>query len=156
MRISVEKINPMNIELIRCHHNPWAIDGELRIAGQKICDTSENLKHHLAAGTYPIRIDRCHHYRRKMPLIMIEDKPMTAKCHHCVKRKVGSQHANLPCFCPQIKIGNGVANRTDGSIIIGLLRLPGFMLKTSDYFDRLIDRLDKAANRGEEITLTIA
>lgn len=145
----------MNIELIRNHRTRWALDGVLRIGGQKICDTSENLQHHLEQGTYSILIDRCHQYRRKMPIVMIADEPMTAKCHHCKKKHIGSQHANLPCFCPQIKIGNGVANRTDGSIIIGQLRLPGFMLKSSDHFDRLIDRLDKAAQRGEAITLTI-
>lgn len=155
----------MNIELIRNHRTRWALDGELRIGGQKICDTSENLMHHLVQGTYSILIDRCHHYRRKMPIVLLDEsskvgplnpfEPLNPRCHSCKKKSIGSQHANLPCYCPQIKIGNGVANRTDGSIIIGQLRLPGLMLKSSDHYDRLIDRLDKAAQRGESITLTI-
>lgn len=145
----------MNIELIRNHRTRWALDGVLRIGGQKICDTSENLQHHLEQGTYSILIDRCHHYRRKMPIVRIDDETLSSKCHLCKKKRISSIHANLPCFCPQIKIGNGVANRTDGSIIIGQLRLPGFMLKSSDHYDLLIDRLDKAAQRGEQITLTI-
>lgn len=145
----------MNIELVRNHRTRWALDGELRIADQKICDTSENLMQHLEHGTYPIRIERCHHYHRKMPIVMITDEPMLAKCHSCKKKTIGSQHANLPCYCPQIKIGNGVANRTDGSIIIGDYYLPGVILNSSDHFNKLIDRLDKAALRGESIMLTI-
>lgn len=145
----------MNIELIRNHRTRWALDGELRIAGQKICDTSENLRHHLNQGTYPIMIERCQHYRRKMPIVRIGNEPMSNVCHFCKKKRVGSIHSNLPCFCPQIKIGHGTANRTDGSIIIGQLRLSGFMLNSSDHFDRLIDRLDKAAQRSEAITISI-
>lgn len=144
----------MDIQIIRNHRTRWALDGELRIGGQKICDTSENLLHHLDQGSYTIQIYRCHHYRRKMPIVMIADEPMTAKCHHCQRKQIGSQHANLPYYCPQIKIGNGVANRTDGSIIIGEHYLSGVLLKSSDHFDRLIDRLDKAALRNEAITLT--
>lgn len=145
----------MDIQLIRNHRSRWALDGELRIMGQKICDTSENLQHHLAPGTYPVLIERCPHYRRKMPIVMISTEPMLAKCHFCKKVLIDSQHANLPCYCPQIKIGNGVANRTDGTIIIGDHYLSGVMINSSEHFNRLIDRLDKAAQRDEPITLTI-
>lgn len=158
----------MNIELIRTKRTRWALDGELRIAGQKVCDTSENLVHHLHGGTHTVKIERCQHYRRKMPIIMVDEASGVAeshgfdhlgtfesKCHHCKKKRIGSQHANLPCYCPQIKLGNGVANRTDGSIIVGERWISGVMLRTAYYYDRLIDRLDKAAQRDEEITLEI-
>lgn len=145
----------MKLEIFRQCKTPWAIDGELRIAGLKVCDTSENTVHHLAPGTYTVRIERCQQYRRKMPRIIVEDKPLEANCRRCSKRHISSIHANLPCYCPQIKIGNGSANRTDGSILVGTLRIPGLILDSSQCFNRLIDRLDKAANRGEDIQLTI-
>lgn len=159
----------MIIEIIRTKRTRWALDGELRIAGQKVCDTSENLAHHLHEGTHMVMIERCQHYRRKMPIVMVDEASSVSefqsfnllgtfesKCHHCKKKKrIDSQHANLPCYCPQLKLGNGVANRRDGSIIVGDRLVSGVVINSSYYFDHLIDRLDKAVQRGEEIMLEI-
>ena len=160
----------MNIVIERIHKNQESIDGNLHIdGGMKICDTAEHAASALPAGTYPVIIHRCKHYRRKMPIISrgdaetAEDKlqnsaPLRAKepdCDHCPKMSFVCNNSTLPRYCPQIKIGNGVFNRADGSIIIGDRIVWGAIKHPVNHFNRLIDRLDKAQNRGEKITLTI-
>ena len=141
----------MNIEIIRLRHSRYAIDGILRISDLKVCDTAENINFHLAPGTYPIRIITCKQYRRKMPCIIINEPD----CSNCPKLGALSNNTALPMVCPQIKIGNGVNKREDGSIIIGERITSGAIAHPTPYFNRLIDRLDKAANLNEPITLTI-
>lgn len=142
----------MRIVLTRTKVSAKATDGVITIDGIRVADCAEHTPSMLPRGTYGVRIDRCTQYRRKMPVICIEHQ---ASCIHCKKRQILSTHAVLPVYCPMIKIGNGVFNRTDGSIIIGDRYLNGIVLHSAPYYDRLIDRLDKAQNRGEQITLTI-
>ena len=166
----MQKSTFMNIQIERTHRTADYIDGTLRIDSiDKICDTAEHAASALPAGTYPVIIHRCKHYRRKMPIISrrdaetTEDKlqnsaPLRAKepdCDHCPKMSFVCNNSTLPRYCPQIKIGNGVYNRTDGSIIIGERIVWGALIHSADHFNRLIDRLDKAQNRGETITVTI-
>ena len=142
----------MRILLTRTNVSQNATDGVITIDGIRVADCAEHTPTMLPQGTYGVRIDRCTQYRRKMPVICIEHQ---ASCFLCKKHKILSTHAVLPVYCPMIKIGNGVFNRTDGSIIIGDRYLNGIVLRSAPYYDRLIDRLDKAQNRGEQITLTI-
>lgn len=141
----------MNIELIRKHIKPETTDGQLYIDSQKVCDCAEHTPTSLPPGTYPIRIHRCKHYRRKMPCVMVGE----LNCASCPSMEYCGNNSTLPKYCPQIKIGNGVYNRTDGSIIIGEYLAPGCMKHPIEYFNRLIDRLDKCQNRKEPINLTI-
>ena len=141
----------MNIEITRQSHSRYAIDGELRISGMKVCDTAENINFHLPPGTYPIRIVPCRQYHRKMPCIIINEPD----CSRCPKLKSIYSNTALPKVCPQIKIGNGVNNREDGSIIIGERITSGAIAHPAPHFNRLIDRLEKAVKRKEEITLSI-
>lgn len=161
----------MNLILERKHINQESTDGLLRNEdGTKICSTAEHTATSLPPGTYPVLIHRCKHYRRKMPLIMVDglefmaegENPIThtpytinQKCETCPKLSYVGNNSTLPCYCPMIKIGNGIHNRTDGSIIIGERITWGCMKHPVEHFNRLIDRLDKAQNRGESITLTI-
>ena len=149
----------MNIIINRYRTNKDSIDGVLKIAGVNVCDTAENAAACIPTGTYKVLINTCKHYRRKMPVILVEGnhKPLTIKrrCRHCPKCSNVSNNSNLPIFCPQIKIGNGVRNRTDGSIIIGEYICPGCLKHPRVHFNRLIDRLDKAQRRGYSISLTI-
>lgn len=142
----------MNIVLNRNFIGKKATDGVITIDNMRVADSAEHTPTMLPQGTYVVGIDHCPQYRRKMPLICIKKY---ADCLHCLKRHILSTHAMLPCFCPMIKIGNGAYNRTDGSIIIGDRYLNGVIINSAPYYDRLIDRLDKAQNRGEKITLTI-
>lgn len=107
-----------------------------------------------------------------MPCLVIDDQvkqqmenrsgraatPMSATehdCSSCPKMEYVCHNSTLPLYCPMIKIGNGVHNRNDGSIIIGERIIWGCMKHPVRHFNRLIDRLDKAQSRGETITLTI-
>lgn len=141
----------MIIELRRYRIKPETTDGQIYIDGQKVCDCAEHTPTSLSPGTYPILIYRCKHYRRKMPCIMIGYLP----CDQCRKMLFVGNNSTLPRYCPQIKIGNGVYNRRDGSIIIGEYLVPGCLTHPAEHFNRLIDRLDKAQNRNEPITLKI-
>lgn len=169
----------MNIFLYRTHRTADSVDGKLMIANEKICDTAENALTCLPEGTYNVLIHRCKHYRRKMPVILLSEgsfkelqkvpkvsglkpietavgmKPIETSCMACPSMEYCGNNSTLPKYCPQIKIGNGVYNRTDGSIIIGEYLAPGCMKHPIEYFNRLIDRLDKCQNRKEPITLTI-
>ena len=141
----------MKIEIKRLCRSRYAIDGELKISGMKVCDTAENVNCHLPPGTYPIRLTTCRHYHRKMPCIITDE----SDCCSCPKLGSISCNTTLPKVCPQIKIGNGVNNREDGSIIIGERIVSGAMAHPAEHFNRLIDRLEKAVKRKEEITLSI-
>ena len=79
----------------------------------------------------------------------------STNCEQCPKMDFVCNNSTLPKYCPQIKIGNGVYNRTDGSIIIGERIVWGALKHSAEHFNRLIDRLDKAQNRGDLITVTI-
>lgn len=149
----------MNIQIERIHRNTDYIDGTLRIDSiDKICDTAEFAPTALKAGTYPVLIHRCKQYRRKIPVVSLEGQSSSSSslsCSACPKLDFICNNSTLPIYCPQIKIGNGVYNRTDGSIIIGERVVWGALIHSADHFNRLIDRLDKAQNRGELITVTI-
>ena len=86
-----------------------------------------------------------------MPCIIVNEPD----CSRCPKLDFISSNTALPIVCPQIKIGNGVNNREDGSIIIGERIVSGAMAHPAEHFNRLIDRLEKAVKRKEEITLSI-
>lgn len=118
----------MNIIITRHRYSKYGVDGTLSINGQHVCDTCEHPDKYLPTGTYPITIIHNKTLRRKVPTF-----PNGAI----------------------IKIGNGPFKLLDGSIIVGKSPLAGLIIHSADHFNRLIDRLDKAQNRGDKITLTI-
>lgn len=142
----------LEITIIRTRVRNLTTDGYLSIGGRQICETAENSQHCIPPGTYSIQFVGCQQYGMKMPLIM------TSQPHHCSKcmrKKLGSIHGNLPCFCPMIKVGNGVFNRTDGSIIVGKNLQPGILLHSGNAFEKLYQRIKKAVQRQSDIQLTI-
>lgn len=142
----------LEITIIRTRVRSHTTDGYLSIAGKQVCHTAENTEHSIPAGTYSIQFATCQQYGMKMPLIL------TSQPHHCskcIRRKLGSIHGNLPCFCPMIKVGNGVYNRTDGSIIVGDHLQPGILLHSGNAFEKLYQRIKKAVQRQNDIQLTI-
>lgn len=165
----------MQIILYRTHRTADSVDGKLMIANEKICDTAENTLTCLPEGTYNVLIHRCKHYRRKMPVILVDESLRVQKfkssshsdenieplnieplnCSACPSMAYCGNNTTLPKYCPMIKIGNGVHKRDDGSIIIGERITWGCMKHPVEHFNRLIDRLDKCQNRKEPITLTI-
>lgn len=142
----------MIIELRRIRHRPDTIDGHIFIDGVKVCDCAENNKFALAPGTYQIILVKCHQHARKMPCVIINGNP---KCNKCMKLDCVSNNTTMPQVCPQIKAGNGVYHREDGSIIVGKHITPGCLSHPKDTFDALYDRIRKNIERGNPVMLTI-
>lgn len=154
----------MNITIKRYRQKTDTIDGHLYIDGQKVCDTAENAHAAVPEGTYSVVISKCLQYSRKMPIIQFTDNSRVIHgnsrskenpCASCPKLDYVGNNTTLPVFCPQLKPGNGVYNRTDGSIILGTYIVPGCLKRPREAFDSVYDRLRKSADRGHKITLTI-
>jgi len=164
----------MHIDLIRYYRKGETIDGILRVDGQKQCDTSENATTALPAGQYIIVRHFCKQYNRFVPLITERQassvktkpletseatetlKPFETGCSECEKLHCVSNNTNMPIFCPQLKMGNGIHNRTDGSIILGTRIVPGCLKLPREPYENLSERIRKISGRGNEITLTIS
>lgn len=133
----------MNIIIQRHSYSRYGIDGTLNISLQQVCHTCEHPHHYLPEGRYKVVVATEKKMRRMVPFILMPDQ-----------QKPTPQS-------PHIKIGNGPFLLLDGSIIIGErvvegnTYVMGLLAHSGYYFDRLIDRLDKAQNRGEDIWLTI-
>lgn len=140
----------MNIELRRYRKRPETIDGRIFIDGMRICDTAENANAALPEGDYHITIAKCKQYSRKM--ILMNPHP---PCEKCTPLAYCGNNSALPCYCPQIKPGNGVYKRLDGSIIVGEYIAPGCLKHPKTTFDNLYERIRKNFERGNEIVLTI-
>ena len=90
-------------------------------------------------------------------------KASVAACTSCCRLDFAGANTPLPRFCPQIKAGNGIHNRWDGSILVGSLTDPndptrnchGCLLHPQAAFDNLFDRIRMSVNRGHEIELII-
>lgn len=79
----------------------------------------------------------------------------STKCEACEQLKWVFYDTTLPCYCPMLKIGNGVYNRPDGSIIVGTHIVPGCVLRSKDAYDPLYQRIRKSIERGNQVILRI-
>lgn len=70
-------------------------------------------------------------------------------------RQTAISHAGDAANCPKLLYGNGVFNRTDGSILVGIYRQPGVVTNSRPIFDRLYDRIEKTLSRGHTVKLVI-
>lgn len=144
----------MNITITRKSRNAEALDGILSIDGFKLCDTAEHCATALAEGTYRIVRHKCKQNGRFVPFI-ITDTMSKPPCESCPKLEFFTCNSTMPCICHQIKIGNGIYNRADGSIIVGTYIAPGCLKNSKEPFESLCERIRKLSSRGSEITLTI-
>ena len=124
--------------------------GRLSIDGNHICDTLENSTSCVPAGEYAITLLKCKQYARKMPCLNPQ-----SPCDLCPKLPFVCNNTTLPCYCPMIKPGNGVHNRLDGSIIIGVYNCLGSIIHPKTAFDSLYERIRKSISRGNQVKLTI-
>lgn len=164
----------MTIVINRTKQTKDAIDGTLHIDGQYICDTVENSQIALPTGQYRIIRHYCKQYKRFMPLVhqleLNEERftkkesrsslsthspQLTTRCSLCTLLEEPNLNSVVSCHCPMLKPGNGVHHRTDGSIILGTLIVPGCLSHPLQAFDPLAERIRKAVTRGKELTLTI-
>ena len=148
----------MHILITRHRYKPATIDGQLSIDGIHICDCAENAHTALPSGTYQIAIVPCRQYARKMPIlspVINNQSSVISICSSCPRKPHIGINTKLPRVCPMLKPGNGVYNRTDGSIIVGEFLVPGCLKHSRFTFDNLYDRIRKNLQRGKEVTLTI-
>ena len=132
-------------------------EGKLYIDDIFICDTLENTHSCLTAGSYPISIMKCKQYRRNVICVesYVDETPHTAKCHKCKLKEMVFGNTVMPQFCGQIKVGNGVYGRRDGSIIVGTRALFGCIISPRSAFDLLYERIRKNIERGKCVSLEI-
>ena len=140
----------MNIILTRDLVRGEYTHGQLTIDGNRVCHTLENTDSRVPAGKYTVTLLKCKQYARKMPCLNPQ-----SPCDLCPKLPFVCNNTTLPCYCPMIKPGNGVHNRLDGSIIVGVYNCLGSLIHPKTTFDPLYERIRKAVSRGTVITLTI-
>ena len=121
----------MNIIIKRTQSIKHFVEGHLYIDEKLICDTLENSSSCLSSGIYAIRIMKC-----KLKEMVFGNTVM-------------------PQFCGQIKVGNGVYGRRDGSIIVGTRALFGCIISPRSAFDLLYERIRKNIERGKCVSLEI-
>ncbi|WP_288278183.1 DUF5675 family protein [uncultured Prevotella sp.] len=134
--------------------------GSLSIDGTRICSTLENSNAQVPSGEYQLSLLKCKQYARKMPclnLLNLEPETWNLKqrCAECKRLPFVCNNTTLPCWCPQIKPGNGVHKRLDGSIIVGVYNCLGSIIKPRDIFDALYERIRKSISRGNKVILCV-
>ena len=143
----------MNILLNRIRTKGEFTEGYLSIDGVQICSTLENSNAQAPAGDYVISLLKCKQHARKMPCL--NPNPPCTQCKKSLNSNPSSLNHTLPCWCPMIKPGNGVHNRLDGSIIIGVYNCLGSIIHPKASFDALYERIRKSISRGNIVTLNI-
>lgn len=148
----------MELKLIRTSHRSEAIDGTLKVDGERLCDTAENAITSLPEGKYRIIRVFCKQYYRFVPKIMLPhetENSLRYQCATCHKQKCVSNNTTLKCVCHQLKMGNGIHHRADGSILLGTAIIPGCLKYTREPYENLSERLRKLDKRNSCVTLTI-
>ena len=102
----------------------------------KVCGTVEREADCLPAGKYRVRIGKCKRLNRKMPyLVPVDDASAKSVA--------------------MIQPGNGPFTMSRGSILVGEVHAPGYVLKSQSLFTTLYERIKKAVWRGNEVMLEI-
>ena len=122
----------------------------------KVCGTVEREADCLPAGKYRVRIGKCIYHRRKMPFLVPMD---SSQCELCCKARHSHEFGDISAFaslpCAMIQPGNGPFTMGRGSILVGEVHAPGYVLKSHPLFTTLYERIRKAVWRGNEVTLEI-
>lgn len=122
----------------------------------KVCGTVEREADYLPAGKYRVRIGKCKRLNRKMPFLVPMD---SSQCELCCKARHSHEFGDISAFaslpCAMIQPGNGPFTMGRGSILVGEVHAPGYVLKSQSLFTTLYERIKKAVWRGNEVTLEI-
>ena len=139
----------------------------------KVCGTVEREADCLPVGKYRVRIGKCIYHRRKMPFLVPMKEDVSAsiesskglcvldssQCELCCKARHSHEFGDISAFtslpCAMIQPGNGPFTMSRGSILVGEVHAPGFVLKSQPLFTTLYERIKKAVWRGNEVTLEI-
>ena len=122
----------------------------------KVCGTVEREADCLPAGKYRVCIGKCIYHHRKMPFLVPMD---SSQCELCCKARHSHEFGDISAFaslpCTMIQPGNGPFTMGRGSILVGEVHAPGYVLKSQPLFTTLYERIKKAVWRGNEVTLEI-
>ena len=122
----------------------------------KVCGTVEREADCLPAGKYRVCIGKCIYHHRKMPFLVPVD---SSQCELCCKARHSHEFGDISAFtsllCAMIQPGNGPFTMSRGSILVGEVHAPGYVLKSQPLFTTLYERIKKAVWRGNEVTLEI-
>ena len=122
----------------------------------KVCGTVEREADCLPAGKYRVCIGKCIYHHRKMPFLVPMD---SSQCELCCKARHSHEFGDISTFaslpCAMIQPGNGPFTMGRGSILVGEVHAPGYVLKSHPLFTTLYERIKKAVWRGNEVTLEI-
>lgn len=122
----------------------------------KVCGTVERAADCLPAGKYRVCIGKCIYHHRKMPFLVPMD---SSQCELCCKARHTHEFGDISAFaslpCAMIQPGNGPFTMGRGSILVGEVHAPGYVLKSHPLFTTLYERIKKAVWRGNEVTLEI-
>ena len=122
----------------------------------KVCGTVEREADCLPAGKYRVCIGKCIYHHRKMPFLVPMD---SSQCELCCKDRHSHEFGDISAFtslpCAMIQPGNGPFTMGRGSILVGEVHAPGYVLKSHPLFTTLYERIKKAVWRGNEVTLEI-
>lgn len=122
----------------------------------KVCGTVERAADCLPAGKFRVCIGKCIYHHRKMPFLVPMD---SSQCELCCKARHSHEFGDISAFaslpCAMIQPGNGPFTMGRGSILVGEVHAPGYVLKSHPLFTTLYERIKKAVWRGNEVTLEI-
>ena len=155
----------MEIYVYRLLRERGTIMGTLKVvkevAGEeielvKVCGTVEREADCLPAGKYRVCIGKCIYHHRKMPFLVPMD---SSQCELCCKARHSHEFGDISAFaslpCAMIQPGNGPFTMGRGSILVGEVHAPGYVLKSHPLFTTLYERIKKAVWRGNVVTLEI-
>lgn len=138
----------------------------------KVCGTVERAADCLPVGKYRVLIGKCIYHRRKMPFLVPMEEVSSSmesskglcvldssQCELCCKARHSHEFGDVSAFtslpCAMIQPGNGPFTMNRGSILVGEVHAPGYVLKSQPLFNTLYERIKKAVWRGNEVTLEI-
>ena len=149
----------MKIVIKRMHRKGEVTEGRLFIDEIYVSDTLENSIFCLVPGNYPVSLIKCKQHLRKMicisPTSPLNVKRFRTPCDDCPLLEYVGNNTSMPLHCPQLKPGNGVFGRNDGSIIIGKRHCFGCIIHPLEAFDLLFNRIRMSLKRGHSVTLEI-
>ena len=145
----------MRIEIRRYNLTEEYIDGSLYIGGRRSCSTVENTASSLPAGAYPVVMHHCARRGKDVPVILTRGIKSRPRCSRCKQVELSGLNTAMPCFCPQLGVGNGMCNRHDGAVLVGTSCPPGCLIHTQPVFERVSRLLQRVSDNGGSIRLVI-
>lgn len=155
----------MKLYLYRICTRRHTTDGVLQDEqGLCICDTAEHTPHMLPEGTYQLTLERHKKLGHRAPCIQqgnataAETSATTTADTVTTADTATTADAVTTATAATSWIihGNGIYGKDFGaSIVIGDCLVPGVVIRSYPYFERLVKRLEKVFQRNESVELII-